>query len=47
MSIELKQRVTQLNIELEKYKQMTQQGLQLSNLSKQAGHHFKPAYPVQ
>jgi hypothetical protein len=31
MSIELKQRVTQLNIELEKYKQMTQHGLQLSN----------------
>ena len=47
MSIELKQRVTQLNIELEKYKQMTQHGLQLSNLGKQAGHHFKPTYPVQ
>mgnify|MGYP003329711535 CR=1 FL=1 len=38
MSIELKQRVQELNLELEKYKKMTQYGLTLSSLEQSDAH---------
>ncbi|RZF51224.1 hypothetical protein EXE30_11660 [Acinetobacter halotolerans] len=48
MSIELKQRVMQLNAELIKYKQMSQHGLHLSSVAQHASNNLaKPAYPMQ
>ncbi|MDR7018031.1 hypothetical protein [Acinetobacter sp. 3657] len=47
MSIELKQRVIQLNAELIKYKQTTQHGLHLSNVQHASNDVAKPAYQMQ
>ncbi|MCH7337837.1 hypothetical protein [Acinetobacter sp. NIPH 2699] len=48
MSVELKQRVIQLNAELIKYKTMTQRGLPLSNVAQHASNDIaKPAYQMQ
>lgn len=47
MSIELKQRMTQLNTELQKYKHMSQHVVKLPDLEQQAPNDANPPYSMQ